>query len=360
MVYFWKESNMNSVKRLTVKEKEMKRHLKQFGKQGRSVRPARRGGFTLVELLTVLAIIALLIGLLVPALNTTRRFAKDVRQRAQFHSIEAALETFHGDYGDYPPSEQTDLSSSGLWTCGAQKLCEALVGLDLRGYDPVSNFDIPGTLSNHPEAYAITAPAEEESLKRRKGPYLKIDENVGIYNLEHLFGKGNTGQMYPGEDPVNRKFGPVICDTYKVKNVQIPDPTDESDPPRTITVKAGTPVLYYKANPASKKFPRPGESKPGELDTYIYKIKDNAGLVDLGVFTIGSTKAERDDTHHFDFSYTDPVTGDTGPEIFFNKISNPKVSAQRWPHNPDSYILISAGYDGIYGTDDDITNFSGE
>jgi hypothetical protein len=28
-----------------------------------------------------------------------------------------------------------------------------------------------------------------------------------------------------------------------------------------------------------------------------------------------------------------------------------------WPCRPDSYILISAGVDGVYGTDDDITNF---
>jgi len=332
----------------------MKRHLKQLGKEGRSARLDRRGGFTLVELLTVLAIIALLIGLLVPALNTTRRFAKDVRQRAQFHSIEAAIETFHGDYGDYPPSGITGVTPN--YTVGAQKLCEALVGLDLRGYDPYSNFDIVETLAIL-EAYAIAAPAEDESLKRRKGPYLKIDENVGIYNLENLFGSGNTGEVYPGSDPVNRQFGPVLCDTYKVKNIQIPDPTDDSETPRTITVKAGTPVLYYKANPANKKFPAPGESNPGEFEDYIYNILDNATLVDLGVFTQATLP---NDNHHFDFSYTDEGTGVIGPEIFFNKISNPKVSVKRWPHNPDSYILISAGYDGIYGTDDDITNFSGE
>ncbi len=332
----------------------MKIHSKQSGS---------KSGFTLVELLTVLAIIALLIGLLVPALSTTRRFAKDVRQEAQLHGIEAALETFHGDYGDYPPSNQTDLSGAHEWTCGAQKLCEALVGLDLRGYDPVSNFDIADTLTNQPKAYAITPVAEEQaSLQRRKGPYLKTAESVGIFNPEALFGINQTDVLYPGSDPRNREFGPVLCDAFRVKNIQIPDPTDDSDPPATITVKAGTPILYYKANAASKLFPKAEDGAViGDVGKYIYNITDNAVLVDLGVFTIGTAKSNREDTHHYDIGgvgYTDPVTNDTGLEIFYNKITNRKVSTQRWPYNPDSYILISAGYDGIYGTDDDITNFS--
>ena len=33
------------------------------------------------------------------------------------------------------------------------------------------------------------------------------------------------------------------------------------------------------------------------------------------------------------------------------------VTARMWPHKPDSYLLIMAGPDHIYGTDDDLTNF---
>jgi hypothetical protein len=45
---------------------------------------------------------------------------------------------------------------------------------------------------------------------------------------------------------------------------------------------------------------------------------------------------------------------------FYNEsIMDPKVSTIRraWPYRPDSYILISAGADGLYGTNDDICNF---
>jgi hypothetical protein len=45
------------------------------------------------------------------------------------------------------------------------------------------------------------------------------------------------------------------------------------------------------------------------------------------------------------------------PLDFYSYIRDPKVLARAWPYRPDSYILISAGPDGLYGTNDDIRNF---
>ena len=47
---------------------------------------------------------------------------------------------------------------------------------------------------------------------------------------------------------------------------------------------------------------------------------------------------------------------DYGKEVFYEYIRDPKIMATPWPYRPDSYILISAGADGEYGTGDDITN----
>ena len=44
----------------------------------------KKTGFSIVELLTVLAIITFLVGLLVPALNTVRTMARATKQKAQF------------------------------------------------------------------------------------------------------------------------------------------------------------------------------------------------------------------------------------------------------------------------------------
>jgi prepilin-type N-terminal cleavage/methylation domain-containing protein len=49
------------------------------------------GGFTIVEMLTTIAIIAILVSLLLPALNMVRRAAAMVKQKAQFNSIGFAL-----------------------------------------------------------------------------------------------------------------------------------------------------------------------------------------------------------------------------------------------------------------------------
>ncbi|GAI17076.1 unnamed protein product, partial [marine sediment metagenome] len=100
-------------------------------------------GFTLAEILTVMGIIALLVGLLLPALGWVRRVARETKQKAQLTTIGLALEAFKSpdDYGDYPPSDGYDYQTGTgieLNYCGAQKLAEALLGWDLLGFHPDS------------------------------------------------------------------------------------------------------------------------------------------------------------------------------------------------------------------------------
>jgi general secretion pathway protein G len=66
-------------------------------------------GFTLVELLVVVAIIGILAAISVVSLNTARARARDSRRVADVRQIQTALELYYNDMGTYPAS----LSSGG-------------------------------------------------------------------------------------------------------------------------------------------------------------------------------------------------------------------------------------------------------
>src|SRR4051812_23864193 len=62
----------------------------------------RRQGFTIIELLTVVATIAILAGILIPTTHSARTAANRARTRVQFSQWATAIETFRQEYGVYP------------------------------------------------------------------------------------------------------------------------------------------------------------------------------------------------------------------------------------------------------------------
>ena len=59
--------------------------------------------FTLVELLTVIAIIAILMGLLFPAIGIIKESARKVQAKNDVTNIVSAVKTYYTEYGKYPP-----------------------------------------------------------------------------------------------------------------------------------------------------------------------------------------------------------------------------------------------------------------
>ncbi|HUW18550.1 MAG TPA: hypothetical protein VMW16_04545 [Sedimentisphaerales bacterium] len=302
----------------------------------------RKPAFTIIELLTIMSIIIIIIGMLVPALNRVKRYARRVTQKNQFHTIDVGLDLYNAEWDGYPPSGALD--PAGAPYCGANKLAEAMVGQDLLGFHPASQFLRSGLDAFGNELYprdprlgpsTVGEPQYMANLRSRKGPYLALS-SANANKLKHLYGAipvaagGLEGERY------------VICDVYNLVDLRA-DPTDPTD--RT-SGPAGMPVLYYRAD-VSKVL-----HDVADPEASIYNILDNDGLVQLGM-PFDPRYAHHIDTRGLPTS----DKGISNPKIFYDRIVNEKITTTIMPRRADSYILLSAGSDGDYGTADDVYNF---
>ena len=60
--------------------------------------------FTLIEMLAVVGIIAILCGILYPALRTIRDGPKKAQCRADIRKLELAIQSYYNEYGKWPPT----------------------------------------------------------------------------------------------------------------------------------------------------------------------------------------------------------------------------------------------------------------
>ncbi|NLX14330.1 MAG: hypothetical protein GXY44_11845 [Phycisphaerales bacterium] len=327
--------------------------------------PPRRTAFTLVELLTVIGIISLLIGILLPSLSRARSQARRVAVAATIDAIGKGLEMFRNDFGQYPDSQRrpdpiqwTVGDTYNQYLDGAHWLARALAGHDSLGVDA------GGQVMKRSNAADDRVHIDELVNLSRKGTYL--EGNVFARDNDARFGQPTGDGYYVPQTNLNISR-PVVYDTY------------------------GFPILYYRANSRSQvAFSQAGGYSNEAMG--IYNQMDNATITggydgyntnnvnvigwdfaNTGLALTGDTPNPTV-THYLGvFGTYDEVNGFSAPtqagggtdrrgKTFMHYLHNESAlntsqGLTLRPLNPETFILISAGEDGIFGTDDDVTNF---
>lgn len=157
-----------------------------------------RKGFTLIELIVVIGIIALLAAIAVPVINGARKSAAITKAKTDLQTITTALEQYRIDHGDYPRAEwDTD-----------NALNMPVLGWALFSPGPLTGIGADG--ANGP-GFRIRAGGQG----RVYGPYLKdgaldvrMDATTGAVDVLDTW--GNPIQYYPKRPgKFNQSTGPV-------------------------------------------------------------------------------------------------------------------------------------------------------
>lgn len=326
---------------------------------------ARPSGFTLIEMLTVVAIIALLISIMLPSLAKARDQARRAKVLALLDSIGKALEMFNNDFHHYPDSRvRRDPIDWGGWhdfpdkqLSGAHWLARALYGHDAAGVDARGYVMMDASSEGPGLPNTLAAKPLDLANLTEGGPYA---DRKGVYMEGELLAGDADRELFPGTPPINT----AGTGSFQFRPTGRPVLREDA---------YGSPVLYYRANPTGRQsfccHGGIGTVNAQPIGPGVYNHYDNcfiAGDYENADGTGGKGDWGWDFSGRGEFQHLGCL-GTMAPQTFnrethtfayylHDRAAWRTVNAIR-PVRHDAFVLTTAGKDQVFGTGDDITNF---
>ena len=221
----------------------------------RSTIPARRNGFTLVELMVVIGIITTLLSLLLPTIGKAREAANRTKCAANLHSLGQIVFLFANDHhGRIPEGQNTPWSGTGSWDATWMYTKDYFVLVDDYAADqrlficpssPLARLGPAGfTYGDGNEIYART---ELDDLPDNPRPYQPGDRDLTDNWVEidyQWMGRNIQEILSPAADSGD---GAPFEVTALTRNTHT-DSSDDTDPPLMADRASFTPGGDYSFN----------------------------------------------------------------------------------------------------------------
>ena len=278
-------------------------------------RYAVRRGFTLVEMLTVIAIIVLLAGMLLPAVAEAQRKVYQYASRSQIRSIETAINAFKQDWREYPNS-----NNPGMFWDGGAVLYRAIAATFSVGGGPsygpyYARSDDELSTSINPNWFSPLAvsPLPGTIPAATNSPYIldRIPPGMPVLYWKSFSGRPSGLNVFLWED----------CALTLVR-------------PSTQLQNHTTPAVGNPPAPGSP-WALPSPSPHGRANFYLGRV----------------SRANEAGTVWAEY----PRWGCMGPEKGDGTDFNANPLAR--PSREGSFMLVSPGLDRKYGTHDDVRNY---